>query len=115
MFFFFYVNHVRLAIQTNSTSLLATGGLLSDYTHYLQQLCNKKGIGKLPSSCDIKKLISTRSSSLDDESQQLLAKHMCHSSEVHRRYNQAHTTKRAICAHSIVAVTTEGNKLEIVN
>ena len=57
-----------------------------------------------------------RTSTLDDDSQQLLAKHMCHSSEVQQRYYQAtHTTERAIRAHSIIAATIQGNEFEIGN
>ena len=106
-----YSKHIRPNIETDLPYFLvtATGRQYRDHTYYLQKLCKDHDIGKLPTATEMRKVVATASAGLSPEKQNTLAKHMCHSGEVHERYYQAtHSTERAAQAATIIPSIIEG-------
>lgn len=67
------------------------------------QLCNREGIGKLPTTTQARKVVATSSANLDESTQTFLANHICHSTDVQSRYYQTtHSTQQAGRASIII-------------
>ena len=81
---------------------------------YLNKLCKKEGLAKLPTLTQARKRVATATSSMDDQSQALLAKHMSHSKEVHAQYYQAsHTSQEVAWASKLITTLFEGTVINI--
>ena len=105
-----YEKYVRPKIETDVENFIvtATGKAFKNHAYYLQQLCDRHQAGKLPTATATRKVVA--SAQVGREKQALLAKHMCHSQDVHDRYYQAtHSVQRAAQASTIICGIIQGS------